>query len=175
MIRIPRKYTSERCGDREASLIFHCVFDVVGLIKAGELERPAPLQLVLHRFKERRRGAVCAAKDSAVRHNAANLTTHLPTSPWQMPEGAGREAADPALGLLLNLKFRNENGRRDRGNRYAARFRAAIPVEYFRLIRGRENPCEACEGVPTISTPLTSSSGRPSGYTRYTISGMTLK
>ena len=30
-------------------------------------------------------------------------------------------------------------------------------------------------GVPTMSAPRTSSSGRPSGYTRYTITGITLK
>ena len=33
----------------------------------------------------------------------------------------------------------------------------------------------AASGVPTMLTPRTSSSGRPSTYTRYTTSGMTWK
>ena len=93
-------------------------------------------------------GAVCAARDSAARHNALQFSSaRLPTVAVAEVGGAGRSGGRSLpFGFLLNLKFRNENGRRNRGNRHAARFGAAIAVEYFGLVRCREDPSEARQG-----------------------------
>ena len=81
-------------------------------------------------------------------------------APWQRG-GQQRQQILPGI-LLFDFHFGNQNGGRDGRHRHAAGFGAAVAIEHFRLSEVAMILAKLASGVPTISAPRISSSGRPS-------------
>jgi hypothetical protein len=152
-------------------LLVDQVLDEVRRLQVGERQLARALDLIVHGLENgvgraalRALGACHAPSAAAARNPGTRAPSATTTAHQQAPSCPTRCASAPhfappllsmevgsgssggrslRLGLLFDLDFRNQDRRRNRRNRHAARFGAAVAVEDFLLVRSRQDLGEA--------------------------------